>query len=215
MISIRRCAFSLYRVTWQTAAALHTIELTYRRQIGIYKPRIARQKEAILQAVVSSYPEKEQMETAVSRLHAAGFERNEIVVLTTDKVEEVSDILTGEAEETTAKAALMGTTLGGLGGLLTGIAVIPIPGLGPVVAGTIMSTASGSVMGGFLGAIFGSRAASQPQYDFKEELAQGRAVLLALAEDEAQVETAVEIARDLSANLIDQYSLDESEKDAL
>lgn len=66
-----------------------------------------------------------------------------------------------------------------------------------------------------MAAIFGSRAATKPEYDFKEELAQGNTVIMALAENESQAETAVEIANDLNTNLVNRYDLKNEEADSL
>ena len=67
---------------------------------------------------------------------------------------------TGADHSGVGLAAGMGAVLGGLGGLLIGLSLLPIPGVGPIVAAgpiaaTLVGAARGALAGGLMGALTG------------------------------------------------------------
>jgi hypothetical protein len=82
---------------------------------------------------------------AVQALKDAGVPERDISILARD--ERVGAAATG---------AEIGAALGGLAGLLTGLGLIAIPGIGPVVAtGWLAATAAGAAAGGLAGGALG------------------------------------------------------------
>ena len=77
-------------------------------------------------------------------LRKAGVPEHDISVLTGD------DRVTGAA-----KGAEIGAAVGGLAGLLTGLGLVAIPGIGPVVATGWLATAAGAAAGGLAGGALG------------------------------------------------------------
>ena len=66
-----------------------------------------------------------------------------------------------DAEDDAGKGAGIGAAIGGVGGLLTGLGMMAIPGVGPVVAAgwlvaTVVGAAGGAAVGGAAGGLIGS-----------------------------------------------------------
>nr|WP_245441797.1 hypothetical protein [Rhizobium leguminosarum] len=73
----------------------------------------------------------------------------------------MSRILTSVAGEGAGAGAGIGAVVGGTGGLLTGLGLMAIPRVGPVVAaGWLAATAAGAVAGGATGSIIGAMTSS-------------------------------------------------------
>lgn len=95
--------------------------------------------------------------TAVRELQSLGISRDDISVVGSNAV----DGDTGEAAVGAGAGAGIGAAFGGLGGLLTGLGIVAIPGVGPVVAAgwlaaTAAGAAAGAVVGGAAGGIVGA-----------------------------------------------------------
>jgi hypothetical protein len=83
--------------------------------------------------------------TVVRELQRAGVPANDISILTRD-----------HRASAAATGAEIGAAVGGLAGLLTGVGLIAIPGIGPVLAGGwLAATAAGVVAGGWMGGALG------------------------------------------------------------
>lgn len=96
-------------------------------------------------AIIRLYDGHAEAANAVQALQRAGVPEHDISILTRD------DRVTAAA--TTAE---IGAAVGGLAGLLTGLGLIAIPGIGPVVAtGWLAATAAGAAAGGLLGGALG------------------------------------------------------------
>jgi hypothetical protein len=91
-------------------------------------------------------------QTAVTRLEEAGVARDNIsIVANTD----VSHAHAAAGDDAGAGAAI-GAGVGGVGGLLTGLGIMAIPGVGPVVAaGWLVATVAGAVAGAAVGGAAG------------------------------------------------------------
>jgi hypothetical protein len=122
-------------------------------------------------AVYGIYRTREMAETAVDRLIASGFRKEDISVLLQDNVgtKDFAHKKETKAPEGTTTGVVAGGAVGGTLGLLAGIGALAIPGLGPLIAaGPIMATlagiGSGGVVGGIAGALVGM---SIPEYEAK------------------------------------------------
>ncbi len=99
----------------------------------------------MLITIIRVYDEPSDAGAVVQALRKAGVAESDISLLTRD------DRVTGAA-----KGAEIGAALGGLAGLLTGLGLVAIPGIGPVVAtGWLAATAAGAAAGGLAGGALG------------------------------------------------------------
>ena len=105
------------------------------------------------------------------------------------------------AAEDAGKGAGIGAAVGGVGGLLTGLGLLAIPGVGPVVAGgwlvaTAAGAVTGAVVGGAAGGLVGSlTGAGVPEHDanFYAEGVRRGGTLVTARIDDARASTAREI----------------------
>ena len=92
---------------------------------------------------------------AVQDLQAAGVAHRDISLVANDVRGAHRDALDPTAQDAGAGAGI-GAAVGGLGGLLTGLGLLAIPGVGPVVAaGWLAATAAGAAGGALIGAAAG------------------------------------------------------------
>lgn len=110
------------------------------------------------QLVLAIFDDRAHAETAVRALHERGFVPDNIsVLLRHDDVTispEEAVALDREAESTSTAVAF-GSTVGGLAGLLGGLAAFSIPGVGLLLGAGVLATTIG---GAALGAMAGERA---------------------------------------------------------
>jgi uncharacterized membrane protein len=101
-------------------------------------------------------------ETAVSQLRSLGVDHDDISVVSNNSdSRHKMDADDNDAAEDAGKGAGIGAVLGGAGGLLTGLGIMAIPGVGPVVAAgwlaaTLAGAATGAVVGGAAGGLIGA-----------------------------------------------------------
>ncbi len=96
-------------------------------------------------AIVRLYDDHAEAASAVLGLKQAGVPEHDISIITR-----------GDRVSGAAKGAKIGAAVGGLAGLLTGLGLIAIPGIGPVVAtGWLAATAAGAAAGGLAGGALG------------------------------------------------------------
>jgi hypothetical protein len=106
---------------------------------------MGRRNRTMLVTIARVYDHYTDAADAVQELRKAGVLEHDISVLTRD------DRVTGAA-----RGAEIGAALGGLAGLLTGLGLVAIPGIGPVVAtGWLAATAAGAAAGGLAGGALG------------------------------------------------------------
>ena len=122
-------------------------------------------------AAFGIYPTHSAAETAVDRLHAAGFSNDDVSVLMADKQgsKDFASEKNTKAPEGTTAGVLGGGTLGGTLGLLAGLGALAIPGVGPLIAagpimGALAGLGIGSAVGGLVGALVGMGI---PEYEAK------------------------------------------------
>jgi hypothetical protein len=134
---------------------------------------------------------RDEAQKAVDELLAAGFDRDQLGIITPEVRQEAAAAVTG---------ASAGMVLGGLAGMLLAAAALMIPGVGPVlVAGpalTLMGgTTLGMLAGGLMGALTAKGMPEQDAHIFAEGLRRGHTLLSVNAKDEAQVRKASEIVK--------------------
>jgi hypothetical protein len=96
-------------------------------------------------AIVRLYDDHTRAADAVAQLKKAGVPEHDISIITRD-----------DPAGAAATGAEIGAAVGGLAGLLTGLGLIAIPGIGPVVAtGWLAATAAGAAAGGLAGGALG------------------------------------------------------------
>jgi hypothetical protein len=128
---------------------------------------------------------------AVEALHGAGIDDEDISIVASND----DGYSTGEASNAAkdaGKGAGIGAVLGGAGGLLTGLGMMAIPGVGPVVAaGWLVATAAGAVagaaVGGAAGGLVGSMTANGiPERDahvYAESIRRGGSLVTVRVDD--------------------------------
>jgi hypothetical protein len=127
---------------------------------------------------------------AVSALEASGVPSKDISIVSNNSDNHYSEET--NAAEGAGTGAGIGAVVGGAGGLLTGLGMMAIPGVGPVVAAgwlaaTAAGAAAGAVAGGAAGGIVGAFTSSGvPEDDahvYAEGVRRGGSVVTAKVED--------------------------------
>ncbi|QKK26819.1 general stress protein [Rhizobium hidalgonense] len=116
-----------------------------------------------MRTVTGLFDDYTDASSAVSALEAAGVPSSDISIVSNN-----ADNRHGEhsnAGEGAGAGAGIGAVVGGAGGLLTGLGLMAIPGVGPVVAAgwlaaTAAGAAAGAVAGGATGGIIGAMTSS-------------------------------------------------------
>lgn len=135
-------------------------------------------------------------EAAVSNLEAAGIPSTDISIVSNNgdarHKEDGAD-----AAEGAGTGAGIGAGIGGAGGLLTGLGLLAIPGVGPVVAaGWLAATAAGAVAGavvggatgGIIGALTDSGVSETDAHVYAEGVRRGGTLVTARVEETRQSE---------------------------
>ena len=122
-------------------------------------------------AAFAIFPSHSAANTAVDRLHTAGFTRDDVSVLMADQQssKEFAAEKNTKAPEGATAGVLGGGTLGGTLGLLAGLGALAIPGVGPLIAaGPIMGALAGLGIGGAVGGLIGALVGMGiPEYEAK------------------------------------------------
>ncbi|MBY4590059.1 general stress protein [Rhizobium redzepovicii] len=116
-----------------------------------------------MRTVTGLFDDYTDASSAVSALESAGIPSSDISIVSNN-----ADSRHGEhsnAGEGAGTGAGIGAVVGGAGGLLTGLGLMAIPGVGPVVAAgwlaaTAAGAAAGAVAGGATGGIIGAMTSS-------------------------------------------------------
>lgn len=122
-------------------------------------------------SVFGIYPSRSAAEEAVDALRRAGFRNTDISALLPDNAgtKDFAHEKNTKAPEGAATGATSGAVVGGVLGWLSGIGMLAIPGIGPLLAaGPIVSALAGAgavgVVGGIVGALVGMGI---PEYEAK------------------------------------------------
>lgn len=130
--------------------------------------------------VTRLYDDYTRAQQAVRSLEAAGIPSSDISIAASNaegwydkKVDRDLDG-TDDRAEGAATGAGIGATVGGAAGVLTGLGLLAIPGVGPIVAaGWLASLAAGAVAGGATGGIIGALTQSGVSEDEAHVYAEG------------------------------------------
>lgn len=152
--------------------------------------------------------------TAVNKLQALGIDRAQISLVannaddwygrdtTATRTDTRTETRTeahdeSHAGEGAATGAGIGAVLGGAGGLLTGLGLMAIPGVGPVVAagwlvatgaGLVAGAAAGGAVGGMVGAMTSEGVPEERAHVYAEGVRRGGTVVSARVPDEHEAE---------------------------
>lgn len=143
-----------------------------------------------MKTVTGLFDDYTDASAAVSALESAGVPSIDISLVSNN-----ADKRHGEqsnAGEDAGKGAGIGAVVGGAGGLLTGLGLMAIPGVGPVVAaGWLAATAAGAVAGavaggaagGLIGAMTNSGVSEDDAHVYAEGIRRGGTLVTAKVDD--------------------------------
>jgi hypothetical protein len=155
-----------------------------------------------MKTVTGLFDDYTDASAAVSALESAGVPSKDISLVSNN-----ADKRHGEqsnAGEDAGKGAGIGAVVGGAGGLLTGLGLMAIPGVGPVVAaGWLAATATGAVAGavaggaagGLIGAMTSSGVSEDDAHVYAEGVRRGGTLVTAKVEDMLEPEAAAILKR--------------------
>src|SRR3954451_12656034 len=142
---------------------------------------------------VGYFRDRTSADAAFDELMQRGFDRDDLSIL--GRGREGASGLTDDRDHVTAGE---GAAVGGIAGLLLGVAAMLIPGIGPIVAiGPITAALTGAITGGVTGAVVGGIAgalihAGVPKEDarYYEDRLKSGGYLLTVHTDDARYERA-------------------------
>lgn len=144
-----------------------------------------------MRTVTGLFDDYSDASAAVSALEARGVPSSDISIVSNNVDERHND------ESNAAKGAGIGAAVGGVGGLLTGLGIMAIPGVGPVVAaGWLAATAAGAVAGavaggatgGLIGALTESGVSEDDAHVYAEGVRRGGTLVTAKVDESLQAE---------------------------
>ena len=144
------------------------------------------------QTVTALYDTYDAAVSAVNDLEASGIPHGDISLVSNNVDHRYDNDHPTNAAADAGTGAGIGAAVGGVGGLLTGLGLLAIPGVGPVVAGgwliaTAVGAAGGAVVGGAAGGIVGSLTrAGVPEHDanfYAEGVRRGGTLVTARVDD--------------------------------
>lgn len=108
--------------------------------------------------VTALYDNREDAVNAVRALSGASVTRNDISLVASDAAGEYAEYHGKDIPaDDTLEGAASGALVGGVGGLLVGLAALAIPGIGPIVAaGPIAAAIAGAGIGAATGGVLGA-----------------------------------------------------------
>lgn len=154
-----------------------------------------------MKTVVGVFDGMEQARDVVGDLLQEGFQRDDISLVASDPegryaAELDHNEIPGDSQTATADA-VKGGMLGGIGGLLVGLAIMAIPGVGPVLAaGPMLGLLTGVATTGGVGAVVGALVGGGvlvAESGFYAEAVRNGNVLVGVQTPEEQVERVVVI----------------------
>jgi hypothetical protein len=150
-----------------------------------------------MKTVTGLFDNYEDASDAVGELEANGVPDSDISIVANNSTgwydEDGSAGGTSAAAEDAAGGAGVGAVIGGAGGLLTGLGIMAIPGVGPVVAagwlaatavGAIGGAAVGGAAGGIIGALTASGVPERDAHVYAEGVRRGGTLVTAKVADD-------------------------------
>ncbi|MBZ9796099.1 general stress protein [Mesorhizobium sp. ES1-4] len=145
-----------------------------------------------MKTLTGLYDNYDDAANAVGELEAMGVPHSNISIIANNS-NDWYDADRSEAAEDAGTGAGIGAVVGGAGGLLTGLGVMAIPGVGPVVAaGWLAATAAGAVagavaggaVGGIIGGLTESGVPESDAHVYAEGVRRGGTLVTAKVDDE-------------------------------
>jgi hypothetical protein len=143
--------------------------------------------------ITGLYDNYDDAKAAVKALEDAGVSSDDISIVTNKANGDVDVEGQGNrAAEGAGTGAGIGALAGGAGGLLTGLGLLAIPGVGPVVAagwlaatavGAVAGAVAGGAVGGIVGAMVESGVPEEDAHVYAESIRRGGSVVTARAEE--------------------------------
>lgn len=153
------------------------------------------------QTVTALFDRYDDASAAVAKLEAGGIPHGDISLVSNNEGDRHSGLIGNRHDpvspETQEKAkdgvgmgATLGTVVGGAAGLLTGLGMIAIPGVGPVVAAgwlvaTLTGAGVGAAAGGLAGGLTGAGVSEKDAHAYGEGVRRG-GTLVTVRTDEAR-----------------------------
>ena len=146
-----------------------------------------------MRTVTGLFDNYDDASDVVGELEASGVPHADISIVANNSSDWYEGGETSNAAEDAASGAGLGAVIGGAGGLLTGLGIMAIPGVGPVVAaGWLAATAVGAVggavvggaAGGIVGALTDSGVPEKDAHVYAEGVRRGGTLVTARVSDE-------------------------------
>ncbi|MCV9967787.1 hypothetical protein OIU34_38905 [Pararhizobium sp. BT-229] len=149
-----------------------------------------------MKTVTGLFDDYDDASSAVSALEARGIPSDDISIVSNNADDRHADLNRGSnAAEGAGAGAGIGAVVGGTGGLLTGLGIMAIPGVGPVVAagwlaataaGALAGAVAGGTTGGLIGAMTSSGVPEEHAHVYAEGVRRGGTLVTARVEDGLQ-----------------------------
>ena len=166
-----------------------------------------------MKTVTGLFDNYDDASDAVGELEASGVPHADISIVANNSDDWYEDGNTSKAAEDATGGAGVGAVIGGAGGLLTGLGLMAIPGVGPVVAaGWLAATAVGAVggavvggaAGGIVGALTDSGVSEKDAHVYAEGVRRGGTMVTAKVDDDLAGEAERILGQANSVNLEDR-----------
>ena len=166
-----------------------------------------------MKTVTGLFDNYDDASDAVGELEASGVPHANISIVANNSDDWYEDGDTSKAAEDATGGAGVGAVIGGAGGLLTGLGLMAIPGVGPVVAaGWLAATAVGAVggavvggaAGGIVGALTDSGVSEKDAHVYAEGVRRGGTMVTAKVDDDLAGEAERILGQTNSVNLEDR-----------
>jgi len=144
------------------------------------------------ETIFGIFPTTAEADAVISDLEKAGFTAKDISVILGDKGRAMVKTKGQEVTQTTATGIATGGTIGGIAGMIIGVAAITLPGIGGlIVAGplavalglievggtTLAGALTGAAAGGLIGALVGFGVPVESAKTYEEALKMGQVLL--------------------------------------
>ncbi len=143
-----------------------------------------------MKTITGLFDDHSDARSAVNALESAGVPSKDISIVSNNTSNHHTD--ESKAAEGAGTGAGIGAVVGGAGGLLTGLGIMAIPGVGPVVAaGWLAATAAGAVAGavaggaagGIVGAMTDNGVSEEDAHVYAEGVRRGGTIVTAKVDD--------------------------------
>jgi len=143
-----------------------------------------------MKTITGLFDDHSDARSAVNALESAGVPSKDISIVSNNTNNHHTD--ESKAAEGSGTGAGIGAVVGGAGGLLTGLGIMAIPGVGPVVAaGWLAATAAGAVAGavaggaagGIVGAMTDNGVSEEDAHVYAEGVRRGGTIVTAKVDD--------------------------------